>query len=84
MPLGRRSYGQAASRAYFDKDVGDLELHEAAYLSILPKAPEVYSREKNFGRALERRNWVLDSDVSIMVLSLLPGRHKPRRARWGS
>ncbi|MCP5396651.1 MAG: transglycosylase domain-containing protein [Sphingomonadaceae bacterium] len=61
IPLGRRSYGvQAAARAYFDKDVGDLELHEAAYLSILPKAPEVYSREKNFERALERRNWVLD------------------------
>ncbi len=60
IPLGRRSFGvQAASRAYFDKDVGDLELHEAAYLAILPKAPETYSREKNYGVALERRNFVL-------------------------
>ena len=58
--LGRRSYGvQAAARAYFDKDVGDLELHEMAYLSILPKAPETYSRARNFDRARARRNYVL-------------------------
>lgn len=61
IPLGRRSFGvQAASRAYFDKDVGELELQEAAYLAILPKAPETYSREKNFGLAMTRRNFVLD------------------------
>lgn len=60
IPLGRRSYGvQAASRAYFDKDVGDLEMHEMAFLAILPKAPEVYGRAKNEQRALERRNFVL-------------------------
>ncbi len=60
IPLGRRTYGvQAASRAYFDKDVGDLELHEMAYLAILPKAPETYSRTKNFDQALVRRNIVL-------------------------
>lgn len=59
--LGRRSFGvQAASRAYFDKDVGELELHEAAYLAILPKAPETFSREKNYGLALTRRNFVLE------------------------
>ncbi len=61
IPLGRRSFGvQAASRAYFDKDVGDLQLQEAAYLAILPKAPETYSRQKNFGVSLQRRNFVLD------------------------
>lgn len=61
IPLGRRSFGvQAASRAYFDKDVGDLELQEMAYLAILPRAPEVYSREANFDTALSRRNRVLD------------------------
>jgi membrane carboxypeptidase/penicillin-binding protein len=32
--LGRNAYGvQAASRAYFDKDVDKLELHEAAFLA---------------------------------------------------
>lgn len=60
IPLGRRTFGvQAASRAYFDKDVGDLELHQVAYLAILPKAPEDYSREKNFESARARRNFVL-------------------------
>ncbi|RIV90902.1 penicillin-binding protein [Aurantiacibacter xanthus] len=60
IPLGRRSFGvQAAARAYFNKDVDDLELHEMAYLAILPRAPEVYSRAKNFETALGRRNWVL-------------------------
>ena len=60
--LGRRSYGvQAAARTYFDKDVGDLDLHEMAYLAILPKAPETYSRERNFAEATTRRNIVLDA-----------------------
>ena len=58
--LGRNSFGvQAASRAYFDKDVGDLTLPEMAFLAILPKAPETYGRAKFAGRAIERRNWVL-------------------------
>lgn len=61
IPLGRRSFGvQAASRAYFNKDVGDLELHEMAFIAILPKAPETYSRPRNAGVATERRNFVLD------------------------
>ena len=58
--LGRNSFGvQAASRAYFDKDVGELALAEMAFLAILPKAPETYSRAKFADRALERRNWVI-------------------------
>jgi penicillin-binding protein 1A len=58
--LGRNAYGvQAASRAYFDKDVGQLELHEAAYLAILPKAPSNYDPDRRSQRALDRRNWVL-------------------------
>lgn len=64
IPLGRRSFGvQAASRAYFDKDVGELELHEAAFLAILPKAPETYGRLANADRALSRRNFVLNRMV---------------------
>jgi penicillin-binding protein 1A len=65
IPLGRRSFGvQAASRAYFDKDVADLELHEMAFLAILPKAPERYGRAQNEQLALSRRNFVLDQMVS--------------------
>jgi len=62
IPLGRRSFGvQAASRAYYDKDVADLEVHEAAFLAILPKAPERYGRPQNRALAISRRNWVLDA-----------------------
>ena len=64
IPLGRQSFGvQAASRAYFGKDVGELQLHEAAFLAILPKAPETYGRAKNAALAIERRNYVLDQMV---------------------
>jgi len=58
--LGRNAYGvQAASRAYFDKDVTELTLPEAAYLAVLPKAPANYDPERATGRALGRRNYVL-------------------------
>lgn len=60
IPLGRRSFGvQAAARAYFDTDVDDLELHEMAFLAILPKAPERYGRKGQEQAAFERRNFVL-------------------------
>jgi penicillin-binding protein 1A len=64
--LGRNAYGvQAAARAYFDKDVADLQLHEMAYLSILPKGPANYRPESETGhaRALDRRNWALGEMV---------------------
>jgi penicillin-binding protein 1A len=64
IPLGRQSFGvQAASRAYFGKDVGELALHEAVFLSILPKAPEKYGRAKFAADALARRNYVLGQMV---------------------
>ncbi|WP_282949417.1 MULTISPECIES: PBP1A family penicillin-binding protein [unclassified Sphingopyxis] len=60
IPLGRRSFGvQAAARAYFDKDVDQLALHEMAFLAILPKAPETYGRARNADKAMARRNFVL-------------------------
>jgi penicillin-binding protein 1A len=58
--LGRNAYGvQAASQAYFQKDVDALTLPEAAYLAILPKGPNNYRPEKDYDRAIERRNYVL-------------------------
>ena len=58
--LGRNAYGiQAASRAYFDKDVADLTLHEAAYLAVLPKAPSNYDPIRATKKATDRRNYVL-------------------------
>jgi penicillin-binding protein 1A len=58
--LGRNAYGvQAAARAYFDKDVNELTLPEAAYLAVLPKAPANYDPVRATAKALDRRNYVL-------------------------
>ena len=58
--LGRNAYGvQAASRAYFDKDINELALPEAAYLAVLPKAPANYDPVRATQKALDRRNYVL-------------------------
>ena len=58
--LGRNAYGvQASARAYFDKDVNELTLPEAAYLAVLPKAPANYDPERATQKALNRRNYVL-------------------------
>ena len=60
MFLGRNAYGiQAASRAYFDKDVSELTVPEAAYLAVLPKAPSNYDPVRATVRATDRRNYVL-------------------------
>jgi penicillin-binding protein 1A len=59
--LGFRSYGiAAASLNYFNKSINELELHEMAFLASLPKAPNNYNPKKNYNKALERRNWVID------------------------
>ena len=58
--LGRNAYGiQAASRAYFDKDINELTLPEAAYLAVLPRAPANYDPERATQKALARRTYVL-------------------------
>ena len=65
--LGLGSYGvAAASLNYFNKELKDLEPHEAAYLAALPKAPNNYhpfKSETTKKRARERRNWILDEMV---------------------
>ena len=59
--LGYRSYGvAAASLNYFNKSINELELHEMAFLASLPKAPNNYNPKRNYTKALERRNWVID------------------------
>lgn len=59
--LGLGSYGVAgASLAYFDKSVGNLKLHEMAYLAALPKGPNNYHPYRYTEAAIERRNWVLE------------------------
>ena len=61
--LGWRAYGVAsAALNYFDKSLDQLTLAEAAFLAVLPKAPNNYNpkRERTRAAAIARRNWVLD------------------------
>jgi len=58
--FGSRAYGiQEASHVYFNKDVKDLNVQEAAMLAGLPKAPSSLSPFNNKTNALNRRNLVL-------------------------
>ena len=62
--LGRGSYGlQAASRAYFTKDVDKLTVSESAVLAALLKSPEGFTPEDNLPRLTQRWNYVLDQMV---------------------
>jgi len=58
--LGQNSYGvAAASETYFNKTLGELAPHEAAFLASLPKAPSDYHPVRQKERLLARRNFVL-------------------------
>jgi penicillin-binding protein 1A len=59
--FGQQSYGVAtAAKTYFDKEIGALELHEAALLAGLPKAPSYYDPTIHPEEAEHRRNVVLN------------------------
>ncbi len=68
--FGNNSHGikNAASR-YFDKDLKDLKLEEAAVLIGMLKGPSVYNPRRNLERALNRRNTVLSQMVKYDYLS---------------
>ena len=58
--LGQNSYGvTAAAQTYFNKTLGELAPHEAAFLASLPKAPSDYHPVRRKDRLLARRNFVL-------------------------
>ena len=59
--LGNGAYGVgAAAQEYFDKDVGQLSLAEAALLAGLPQAPSRYSPVRHWDRAKHRQRYVLE------------------------
>lgn len=59
--LGQNSYGvTAAAQTYFNKTLGELAPHEAAFLASLPKAPSDFHPVRRKERLLERRNFVLE------------------------
>lgn len=58
--LGQRAYGiAAAAEVYFDKDLPELTLAEAATLAGIPKAPSQLNPVNGPDRATQRRRYVL-------------------------
>ncbi|MEO1543214.1 MAG: penicillin-binding protein 1A [Pseudomonadota bacterium] len=58
--LGIGSYGvAAASLNYFNKELKDLTIEEAAYLAALPKAPNNYHPFRHTEKAKVRRDWII-------------------------
>jgi len=76
--FGHGNYGvEAASRHFFDKSIGELDLAEAALLVGLPQNPSRLSPIENPERALERRSHVLDRMVAERYIT----REEAERAR---
>lgn len=58
---GNQAYGvKAAARVYFDKDLKELTLSEAALLAALPQRPSTYNPFQNPEEARRQRNLVLE------------------------
>lgn len=57
----------AASRAYFGKDTGQLDLAEAATLAGMIRAPAAYSPLAHPEKARERRDWVLQRMLKLRL-----------------
>jgi penicillin-binding protein 1A len=59
--LGAGAYGIAsAALTYFDKELDELTLDEAAFLAALPKAPTTLTKTEDISRVKARRDWVID------------------------
>jgi penicillin-binding protein 1A len=72
--LGHGVYGfSTGAQYYFGKSVKDLTVEEAAMLAALPKAPNNYSPVRNPGRALRRRNLVIDAMIADGRISKTAG-----------
>lgn len=58
--LGNHSYGVgAAAKAYFGKQIEQLNIGESALLAALPKAPSYFAPHKHYKRALIRQKKIL-------------------------
>lgn len=68
--LGHGAYGvQSASRTYFQKNVWDITVAEAALLAGLPQAPGKYSPVSNPKKAKERQLYVLRRMVETKAIT---------------
>ncbi|MGH8556606.1 MAG: penicillin-binding protein 1A [Methylococcales bacterium] len=68
--LGHRAYGiGAAAQVYYGKSVDELTIAECAMIAGLPKAPSRANPITDPGRALERRNYVLNRMAGLNYLN---------------
>jgi len=68
IPYGSTYYGiQTAARNYYDKDISDITLAEAATLAAIPQAPTRYLN--NPDRLKVRRDWILGRMVELGFVS---------------
>ncbi|MBC7637001.1 MAG: PBP1A family penicillin-binding protein [Acetobacteraceae bacterium] len=68
--LGLQAYGVAsAAQAYFNKSLAELTLPEAAFLAVLPKAPNNYNPFRFPDAARVRRDWVIDRMADDKVIT---------------
>jgi penicillin-binding protein 1A len=64
--LGMGSYGVAAAGLnYFNKELSELSIEEAAYLAALPKAPNNYHPFRKTKEATIRRDWIIDQMADV-------------------
>lgn len=72
--FGHSVYGvQAASRFYFNKDVQNLNLAEAAMLATLPPAPNVYSPINSPNTSMRRHSLVLRRMTDLKFITKQEG-----------
>lgn len=70
MFFGQRAYGvAAAAQVYFDKDLADLTVAEAATLAGVLPAPSRYNPVRNVAKAEMRRAYVLDRMHALDFIS---------------
>ena len=68
--LGGGSYGVAsAALNYFNKSMDELTIEESAFLAAQPKAPSNYDPKRNYDRAKQRRDWVIERMAEDQFIS---------------
>jgi len=68
--LGNRAYGvHAAAQVYYGKEILSLSLAQIAMIAGLPKAPSSFNPLANPGRALIRRNWILNRMLELGMIT---------------
>ena len=68
--FGHGAYGiKAAAQTYFNKDISEISINEAALLAGLLKAPSRYAPFRNYSQSLRRSHLVLDRMVANQFIT---------------